>query len=45
MISSAKKYMAVLLVFVCVCMIFSPLTAYAGKVSDTVSPRELVTWN
>ena len=31
MISSAKKYMAVLLVFVCVCMIFSPLTAYAAE--------------
>ena len=30
MISRAKKYVAVLLVFVCVCMIFSPLTAYAA---------------
>ena len=34
MISSAKKYMAVLLVFVCVCMIFSPLTAYAAEDSS-----------
>ena len=31
MISRAKKYVAVLLVFVCVCMIFSPLTAYAAE--------------
>ena len=34
MISSAKKYMAVLLVFVCVCMIFFPLTAYAAEDSS-----------
>ena len=34
MISSAKKYMAVLLVFVCVCMIFSPQTAYAAEDSS-----------
>ncbi len=31
MISRAKKYVAVLLAFVCVCMIFSPLTAYAAE--------------
>ena len=31
MISRAKKYVAVLLVFVCVCMIFSPQTAYAAE--------------
>ena len=34
MISRAKKYVAVLLVFVCVCMIFSPLTAYAAEDSS-----------
>ena len=34
MISRAKKYVAVLLVFVCVCMIFSPLTAYAAENSS-----------
>ena len=34
MISSAKKYMAMLLPFVCVCMIFSPLTAYAAEDSS-----------
>ena len=34
MISSAKKYMAMLLAFVCVCMIFSPLTAYAAEDSS-----------
>ena len=34
MISRAKKYVAVLLVFVCVCMIFSPLTAYAAEASS-----------
>ena len=34
MISTAKKYVAVLLVFVCVCMIFSPLTAYAAEDSS-----------
>ena len=34
MISRAKKYVAVLLVFVCVCMIFSPLTAYAAEGSS-----------
>ena len=33
-ISRAKKYVAVLLVFVCVCMIFSPLTAYAAEDSS-----------
>ena len=31
MISRAKKYVAVLLAFVCVCMIFSPQTAYAAE--------------
>ena len=31
MISRAKKYVALLLVFVCVCMIFSPQTAYAAE--------------
>ena len=34
MILSAKKYVAALLVFVCVCMIFSPLTAYAAEDSS-----------
>ena len=34
MISRAKKYVAVLLVFVCVYMIFSPLTAYAAEDSS-----------
>ena len=34
MILSAKKYAAALLVFVCVCMIFSPLTAYAAEDSS-----------
>ena len=34
MISSAKKYMAMLLAFVCVCMIFSHLTAYAAEGSS-----------
>ena len=34
MILRAKKYVAVLLVFVCVCMIFSPLTAYAAEDSS-----------
>ena len=34
MISRAKKYVAVLLVFVCVCMIFSPQTAYASEESS-----------
>ena len=34
MISRAKIYVAVLLVFVCVCMIFSPLTAYAAEDSS-----------
>ena len=34
MISRAKKYVAVLLVFVCVCMIFSPRTAYAAEDSS-----------
>ena len=34
MISRAKKYVAVLLAFVCVCMIFSPLTAYAAEDSS-----------
>ena len=33
-ISRAKKYVAVLLVFVCVCMIFSPQTAYAAEDSS-----------
>ena len=44
MISRAKKYVAVLLVFVCVCMIFSSLTAYIAdktvrsmKLSKSVS--------
>ena len=31
MILSAKKYVAALLVFICVCMMFSPLTAYAAE--------------
>ena len=34
MISKAKKYVAVLLLFVCVCMIFSPQTAYASEDSS-----------
>ena len=34
MISRAKKYVALLLVFVCVCMIFSPQTAYATEDSS-----------
>ena len=34
MISRANKYVAVLLAFVCVCMIFSPLTAYAAEDSS-----------
>ncbi|MEI3330884.1 MAG: transporter substrate-binding domain-containing protein [Oscillospiraceae bacterium] len=34
MISKAKKYVAVLLPFVCVCMIFSPQTAYAAEDSS-----------
>ena len=34
MISRAKKYVAVLLAFVCVCMIFSPQTAYAAEDSS-----------
>lgn len=34
MISIAKKYVALLLVFVCVCMIFSPQTAYASEESS-----------
>ena len=34
MLSRAKKYVAVLLVFVCVCMIFSPQTAYAAEDSS-----------
>ena len=34
MISRAKKYVAVFLVFVCVCMIFSPQTAYAAEDSS-----------
>ena len=34
MISRAKKYVAVLLAFVCVCMIFSPLPAYAAEDSS-----------
>ncbi len=34
MILRAKKYVAALLVFVCVCMIFSPLTAYAAEGSS-----------
>ena len=34
MILRAKKYVAALLVFVCVCMIFSPLTAYAAEDSS-----------
>ena len=34
MISRAKKYVAVLLAFVCVCMIFSPLTAYVAEDSS-----------
>ena len=34
MISRAKKYVALLLVFVCVCMIFSPQTAYAAEDSS-----------
>ena len=34
MISKAKKYVAVLLLFVCVCMIFSPQTAYAAEDSS-----------
>ena len=34
MILSAKKYVAALLVFICVCMIFSPLTAYAAEDSS-----------
>ena len=42
MTSRAKKYVAVLLVFVCVCMIFSPQTAYAAEDSsqhETVKPH------
>ena len=31
MISKAKKYVAVLLLFVCVSMIFSPQTVYAAE--------------
>jgi len=34
MILRAKKYVAVLLVFVCVCMMFFPLTAYAAEDSS-----------
>ena len=34
MISRAKKYVAVLLAFVCVCMIFSPQTVYAAEDSS-----------
>ena len=34
MISRAKKYVAVFLVFVCVCMIFSLQTAYAAEDSS-----------
>ena len=34
MISKAKKYVAVLLLFVCVCMIFSPQTVYAAEDSS-----------
>ena len=34
MISRAKKYVAVLLFFVCVCMLFSPQTAYAAEGSS-----------
>ncbi|WP_270706911.1 hypothetical protein [Clostridium fessum] len=34
MISRAKKYVAVLLAFVCVCMLFSPQTAYAAEDSS-----------
>ena len=34
MILRAKKYVAALLVFICVCMIFSPLTAYAAEDSS-----------
>ena len=34
MISRAKKYVSVLLLFVCVCMIFSPQTAYAAEDSS-----------
>ena len=34
MISRAKKYVAVLLTFVCVCIIFSPQTAYAAEDSS-----------
>ena len=34
MISRAKKYVAVLLLFVCVCMIFSPQTACAAEASS-----------
>ena len=34
MISRAKKYVAVLLAFVCVCMIVSPQTAYAAEDSS-----------
>ena len=44
MISRAKKYVAVLLAFVCVCMIFSPQTAYAAEDSsqhETVKSRFL----
>ena len=34
MISRAKKYISMLLVLVCVCMIFSPQTAYAAEGSS-----------
>ena len=34
MILRAKKYVAALLVFICVCMMFSPLTAYAAEDSS-----------
>ena len=34
MISKAKKYVAVLLLFVCVSMIFSPQTVYAAEDSS-----------
>ena len=34
MISRAKKYISMLLVLVCVCMMFSPQTAYAAEDSS-----------
>ena len=41
MILRAKKYVAVLLVFVCVCMMFFPLTAYAAEDSSQVRSMKL----